>query len=133
MSSTLPGGTYANYNLGGTTVHESGHWLGLLHTFQDESCSAADFGDFVADTPQQRTATSGCPATAADTCPISGAPAGWTGGAGEGGNPYGPAGYSDVDAKENFMDYSSDVCYRRFTVGQGARMINIWGLYREGK
>ena len=58
------------------------------------------------------------------------------GGEGQGGNPYGPAGFGGVgvvDAKENFMDYSSDGCYRGFSGGQGARMINIWGLYRRGK
>ena len=133
LSSTLPGGAYANYNLGGTTVHEVGHFLGLLHTFAGESCSSSDYGDFVADTPQQSVATSGCPASSADSCPNSGVAAGWTGAAGQGSNPHGPSGYAGVDAKENFMDYSSDVCYRGFTGGQGARMVNLWGLYREGK
>jgi Pregnancy-associated plasma protein-A len=61
LSATLPGGTYAGYNLGGTAVHEVGHFLGLLHTFQGETCGEGDFGDFVADTPQQKVATEGCP------------------------------------------------------------------------
>jgi hypothetical protein len=52
---------------------------------------------------------------------------------GEGGDPYGPSGYEGVDMSANYMDYSSDVCYRGFTEGQGARMVNLWGLYREGK
>ena len=133
LSSTIPGGSYSGYNLGGTTVHEVGHFLGLLHTFMDETCSPTSFGDYVADTPQQRVATMGCPSAAQDSCPESGAPAGWTGAAGQGANPYGPQGYSGLDPKENFMDYSNDVCYRGFTAGQGARAINLFELYREGK
>ena len=33
-------------------------WNGLLHTFEGETCSEDDFGDYVADTPQQRISTS---------------------------------------------------------------------------
>lgn len=58
LSGTLPGGSIGGYNLGGTTAHEVGHWSGLLHTFNGYTCSSGDFGDYVADTPQQASSTS---------------------------------------------------------------------------
>ena len=131
LSGTMPGGNVGGYNLGGTTAHEVGHWNGLLHPFQDNTCAVDDYGDYVADTPQEMTSTSGCPAYK-DSCPDSGVPEGYTGAAGQGSDPYGPQGYSGPDPIHNFMDYSDDVCYTGFTPGQGARMLNIWEIYREG-
>jgi hypothetical protein len=136
LSSTLPGGNYAGYNLGGTTIHETGHWLGLLHTFQGQTCSPTDFGDYVADTPQQSIPTEGCPEVEVDSCPTSGVAAGWDGNLAEGetgASPYGPSGYSGTGNQRNYMDYSSDVCYEGFTGGQGARIVNLVGLYRTGR
>jgi hypothetical protein len=82
LTSTMPGGATFGYNQGGSTVHEVGHWNGLLHTFQGNSCGSQDYGDYVADTPQERTSTNGCPA-AKDTCPNSGAAEGFDGSSGE--------------------------------------------------
>ncbi|KAJ9604568.1 alkylphosphocholine resistance protein lem3 [Cladophialophora chaetospira] len=130
LSGTMPGGNMVNYNLGGTTAHEVGHWNGLLHTFNGNSCSNSDWGDYVADTPQEQTSTSGCPATK-DSCPDSGVSStAYTGLASQGSNPYGPQGFSGVDPIHNFMDYSNDECYQGFTAGQGARMLNVWDIYR---
>ena len=58
LSSTMPGGSFTGYNQGGTTAHEVGHWNGLLHPFQDNTCDPNDFGDYVADTPQEQASTS---------------------------------------------------------------------------
>ncbi|MFD0665638.1 zinc metalloprotease [Thermocatellispora tengchongensis] len=62
---SLPGGTMSNFNKGYTAVHEIGHWLGLLHTFEN-GCAAP--GDGVDDTPPEAKPTEGCP-PAKDTCP----------------------------------------------------------------
>lgn len=103
----------------------------MLLTVQDNTCSSSNFGDYVADTPQQSLVTSGCPASQ-DSCASSGVAAGWVGAAGQGPDPYGPSGYSGNDSIHNFMDYSDDACYTGFTAGQAARMVNLWGFYRQG-
>ena len=87
------------YNLGRTTTHEVGHYLGLFHTFQG-GCTGA--GDSVADTPPQAQPNYGCPAVPPDTC---------AGG--------------DDDPIENYMDYSDDVCMDMFTAGQNTRMQGV--------
>ena len=105
---SIPGtsDTYAGqYDEGKTATHEVGHWLNLEHTFFG-GCNAK--GDFVDDTPAQRTPTSGCPA-GKDTCPEVG-----------------------LDPIHNYMDYSFDSCYSEFTEGQKQRMGDAWLLYRAG-
>jgi hypothetical protein len=102
-SESLPGGNIIHYNMGGTAAHETGHWLGLFHTFQG-GCTTMN--DQVDDTPAQSTPTTGCPATR-DSCRAPG-----------------------TDPIHNFMDYSWDSCYEEFTAGQGERAGTMWAAYR---
>ena len=103
---TVPGAstTYAGrYDLGETLTHEVGHWINLEHTFYG-GCNKR--GDFVDDTPPQKTPTSGCP-IGKDTCRAPG-----------------------LDPIHNYMDYSYDTCYTEFTAGQTQRMRDAWLFYR---
>ncbi len=99
--SDVYGGGFANE--GDTLVHEAGHWLNLEHTFYGQ-CNKN--GDFVADTPPQKWASSGCP-EGNDTCPAPG-----------------------LDPVHNYMDYSDDSCINHFTPGQVQRMRDAWLLWR---
>ena len=96
--------TYAGrFDLGETVTHEAGHWLNLEHTFFG-GCNAK--GDFVDDTPAERTPTSGCPAgrTRARIRASTRSTTTWT--------------------------TRTTACYSEFTPGQAQRMRDAWLFYR---
>jgi len=102
---TVPGASneYAGeFDEGDTLTHEAGHWLNLEHTFY----GGCNRGDFVDDTPPQKSASSGCP-VGRDSCKSAG-----------------------LDPIHNYMDYSDDDCITQFTPGQSQRMRDAWLFYR---
>lgn len=107
QADSMPGSTYYGFNLGYTAVHEVGHWMGLGHVF-DGGCSVENDG--IADTPAQAGPTWGCPSPAPVSCSAE-----------VGGGPH---------SINNFMDYSDDRCMTNFTVGQAARMTDVYSRFR---
>ncbi|KAG5978986.1 hypothetical protein E4U55_005685 [Claviceps digitariae] len=108
QAGTVPGGNQPPaWNMGKTVTHETGHWLGLFHTFEG---GCTNPGDLIADTPASDSPTKGCPVNR-DSCPKM----------------------AGLDPIHNYMDYSDDSCYEGFTKGQILRMHSQWQRYRAGK
>jgi hypothetical protein len=123
LYSSFPGGTMTPYNLGRTSTHEIGHWLGLYHPFQG-GCTGD--GDFVDDTPAEASPASGCPA-GRDTCPSSGVDRKSTFVS----SLWNPVAYLlSFPAIHNYMDYSDDSCMNNFTPGQLVRIKSQISMYR---
>ncbi|KAL5524401.1 hypothetical protein ACEPAF_9541 [Sanghuangporus sanghuang] len=96
--------TGTNDNGGQVLTHETGHWVGLYHTFQG-GCTGS--GDMVDDTPAEAGPASGCPERR-DTCPSPGVDL-----------PY-----------DNYMDYAHNSCMEEFTPGQIMRLTDQLATYR---
>jgi hypothetical protein len=102
-------------NLGRTTTHEVGHWLGLRHVWGDGDCT---MDDFVCDTPDAVDQSNFDCNLSANTCDDLG-------------NSF--WGLSNPpDMVENYMDYSADACMNMFSRGQRDRMWSFLSTDRIG-
>lgn len=84
------------FDLGRTTTHEVGHWLGLRHIWGDGDCTV---DDFCKDTPTTSEPFFGCPNRVV-SCGM-------------------------LAMVENYMDYTEDACLSIFTQDQKARMFQV--------
>ena len=128
----MAGGRNQNHwDSGYWLVHEVGHWLGVLHTFQTYTVANPELyacgeqeqglGDFVSDTPLQRGSSmrQNCLAYLGENTPL----------------PDTCPNLPGSDALFNYMGYISDhTCWAQqgeFTCGQKERMFAHWTLFRD--
>ena len=96
------------FNKNKVLIHELGHYMGLLHTFEGRPCSYPN--DYVSDTPavsNQGLSNESC-TTILNSCPNK----------------------PGIDQKNNYMDYYSMKCKNLFTKGQINRMKRTMRIFR---
>jgi len=97
---------YPPYDQGRTLSHETGHYLGLYHTFEGYSCSNTyTTADLVVDTNPENTDHYGCTQTSSCSVP---------------------------DPIHNYLNYTDDICMEEFTAEQSNRMMCALMNYRSG-
>ena len=96
---------FSSYDQGRTLVHETGHYLGLYHTFEGYgSCiNSYSGGDLIVDTPAEEIDHYGC--TQTYSC----------------GSP---------DPIHNYMNYTDDTCMSQFSAEQANRLVCSLVNYR---
>lgn len=95
---------YDVYDQGRTLVHEIGHHLGLLHTFEGDGCyTGFNAGDLINDTNPENTDHYGC--TQTYSCGVA-------------------------DPIHNYMNYTDDSCMYQFTDEQANRLVCSLVNYR---
>jgi hypothetical protein len=107
------------YDQGRSGTHEVGHYLGLLHVFQDGcvSCVKPECyanSDLICDTNAQSAALYGCLDESDEDLPVP------------------PESCDTPDPYTNYMNYTDDACMDRFTEEQAQRMRCSLIYYRAG-
>ncbi|WP_372364743.1 zinc metalloprotease [Candidatus Uabimicrobium sp. HlEnr_7] len=97
------GSVRAPFDLGRTTTHEIGHWLGLRHIWGDGSCSV---DDGFSDTPRSDSPNFGKPSHPLLKC-------------------------NNDNMFENYMDYTDDGAMNIFTMQQSDRMNGVLDTSRS--
>jgi len=115
-SGTFVNGAFTGYNSGDVLTHETGHWVGLFHTFQG-SCFRPN--DSVGDTPAEAGPYFWSPDLTGfpDSCTILAKQLPSTASPGR-------------DPIENFMDYSAEDTKYQFTPGQAVRADKLMTIFR---
>ena len=101
--------TTGQYNLGRTTTHEVGHWLGLYHIWGDDG-AACSGSDGITDTNNQADEHYGCPSYPQNSCSNTA---------------------SGGDMFNDYMDYTDDRCMDMFTIGQCTKMLSVLNSSRS--
>ena len=89
------------FNLGRTTTHEVGHWLGLSHPWGDTESGDCNNTDYCDDTPA-------CANSFESASPLC--------------SPNAPITCTEARMIQDYMDYSDDACMNLFTADQKDRM-----------